>query len=140
VAQRRLGDVVVSRRLAVAGRPRRHLTIRFERPKRSGHDWVCWFELRGLGRRRLDRCYGVDAMQALTLAIEAARMHVERATIRVVGTFADSPGGLPRVLIARFDQAGNQELYDALDRASLRIARRLFPRLRARRRSRRAAP
>ena len=137
MAQRKLVDVVVSRRLMVAGRPRRQLTIRFERPRPSGRDWVCWFEFRGFGQRRLDRTYGVDTMQALTLAIEKARMLLEKERIRIVGAFSDSPGGLPRIVIAPFARAENEEVYRALDRATMRIARRLIPK--RKRRSRRAA-
>jgi hypothetical protein len=123
--QRTLVDVIASRRLTMRGRQIRQLTVRFERPRRSGRDWVCWFELRGLGQRTFHRSYGVDSLQALTLAVEHARSLLEHRGLRVTGTFADLPGGLPRIVIAPFGRAENEEVNRILDRATLRIARRL---------------
>jgi hypothetical protein len=125
MAERKLVDVVVSRRLTVGGRPQRQLTVRFERPRPSGRDWVCWFELRGLGQRKLHRAYGVDSLQALTLAIEHARMLIEQRPVRVTGTFTDLPGGLPRIVIVPFGRSENEEVHRALERATMRVARRL---------------
>ena len=123
-ATRILADVIVSRRLAVAGRRRRFLTVRFERPRRSGRDWVCWFELRGLGVRARYRTFGVDSLQALTLGIEVARVLVERRRLKLAGTFEGQRGGLPRVVLAPFNRAENEEIHRALDRVTDRLARR----------------
>ena len=121
---RKLSDVIVSRRLAVAGRPRRFLTVRFERPRRSGRDWVCWFELRGLGARALYRTFGVDSLQALTLGIEVARVLVERRRLKLTGTFDDKRGGLPRVVLTPLSRVENEEIHRALDRITDRLVRR----------------
>jgi hypothetical protein len=123
---RKLADVIVSRRLTLAGRPQRHLTVRFERPRRSGPDWVCWFELKGFGEQRLHRAFGVDTLQALTLAIEGARVQLEHRKLRLTGTFVDERGGLPRIVLAPFGRQNNDEIHLALDRATARVARRLI--------------
>jgi hypothetical protein len=124
-SNRPLQDVILSRRLLVSGRPKRHLTVRFERPRRWRRNWACRFEFRGLGKRELHQAYGVDSVQALTLAIEMARILIDTSRVRVAGTFADEPGGLPRILLTPFGRAETEEIHKAIDRASSRVARRL---------------
>jgi hypothetical protein len=120
-----LRGIILSRRLLLAGRPKPHLTVRFERPRRWRRDWACRFEFRGLGKRELREAYGVDSVQALTLAIEMARILIDTRELRVVGTFADERGGLPRILLAPFGREQADEIHSAIDRASKRVARRL---------------
>ncbi len=66
----RLGTVIASRTLQ---RGTDDVVVRLGQPRRSGKDWLCAFQIRGLGDDAAKRVYGVDSMQALQLAIEVIR-------------------------------------------------------------------
>ena len=95
-----LDVVVASRRLQVAGRGRRFLLVRFEKPRRWGRDWTCRFEMRGLGKRTVHRAFGVDSLQALALALEIARIYIVTSGVRIAGTWVDELGGMPALPLA----------------------------------------
>jgi hypothetical protein len=72
-----LGDVIAERRLtfeADAGWSR-DVWVRLGRPIADASDengsWLCPYQIAGLGRDRVRAMFGVDAMQALVLAIHA---------------------------------------------------------------------
>jgi len=70
-----LGDVIAEREALFAprdGEPH-GITVRLGRPipdpRSSEHAWCCPYQVLGLGRDRVFACFGVDAMQALVLAL-----------------------------------------------------------------------
>ena len=70
-----LGDVIAERRLVFEATEgwTRDVSVRIGRPvldPSAPHEtWICPFEIRGLGTGRAMGIFGVDAMQALLLAI-----------------------------------------------------------------------
>ena len=66
----RLGTVVASRTLQ---RGAADVVVRLGQPRRSGKDWLCAYQIRGLADDAVKRVYGVDSMQALQLALEVIR-------------------------------------------------------------------
>ena len=72
-------QVIAERQLQLqGGRGDRSVTVRFMRPEleaKPGGVWICVYEISGLPRRRrlLRSSAGVDDLQALLLALQAAR-------------------------------------------------------------------
>ena len=128
--KRRLRDVILRRRLQVGIRPPRYLTVSFERPHRSGPDWLCWFEVKERRDRHIGKAYGVDGIQALLLAIESARIRLTEQGVTIHGTFCDEPGGFPRLIPVVFERAATLRLYRLIDSSVERIAVRELRRLR----------
>jgi hypothetical protein len=74
----------------------------------KGHqDWECPFRIRGLGSARLEFGYGVDALQALTTALEGIR-----ALLDEVGKPIAWSGVLP-------DHTGFQRMIPLIDGADI---------------------
>jgi len=85
----------VSRRLSLLP-GRQPVVLELAAPhERRGGEWVCVYRIRGLGRARLGRAAGDDGLQALQLALSAARRELEPFSGRL--TWAGEPGelGLP---------------------------------------------
>jgi hypothetical protein len=86
-----IGDVIAERRLTYesATGSTRDVVVRLGRPlvdPSSPHqDWVCPFQIQGLGSERVKGIFGVDAMQALLLA-----MHTIPAEL---AAYVRDPGG-----------------------------------------------
>lgn len=88
-----LGDVIAERRLvfhATAGWTR-DVTVCIGRPVVDASTpqrvWVCPFQIRGLGEERVRGIYGVDAMQALLLAIHTIPAEMAAYVGEPGGTF-----------------------------------------------------
>ncbi len=80
----RLTQLVAERVLEFQGHDssRRRVLVRLGRPRRSGpriqDDWVCPFEILGMLRDRRSWAYGIDALQALTLAYHILPAELDR--------------------------------------------------------------
>src|SRR2546425_2145438 len=78
--RRSFGAIIGVRRLSRAG-SRKALTVTLGKPRRmrDGEDWECPFRIEGLGSRSrgIQYGYGVDAIQALTTALEGIRVTLE---------------------------------------------------------------
>jgi hypothetical protein len=90
--------VIASRSLLLDGSYK--VTIRIRRPFKSGEDYDCEYEIRGLDDVDLQPARGVDAMQALLLAIQGLRNHLRgyRGRLSWLGSQDD---GLPRSMVIR---------------------------------------
>jgi hypothetical protein len=75
VTKSKLGDVIGERRLVFRDAPQRTLVVTLGKPRRmKGHeDWECPFRIKGRGVAHFEFGYGVDALQALTTALEGIR-------------------------------------------------------------------
>ena len=70
----KIGDIIGVRRLAFRDAQRKTLVVTLGKPRRKGHqDWECPFRIKGSGMARFEFGYGVDALQALTTALEGIR-------------------------------------------------------------------
>lgn len=70
-----VGTVIGERRLEFRDAPRKKLVVTLGKPRRTKGrpDWECPFRIKGPGVARLEFGYGVDALQALTTALEGIR-------------------------------------------------------------------
>ena len=131
----RLGTVVASRTLQ---RGAADVVVRLGQPRRSGKDWLCAYQIRGLADDAVKRVYGVDSMQALQLALE-----VIRATLLARGdalAWLDLPDvGFGRVVPVFLGKRRVARLNQAIDREIALWSRAATRRGRATRRIRRTS-
>src|SRR2546430_10067153 len=130
---RPFGPVIAERQLSRAGS--RQVTVSLGKPRRSGKDWECPFRIGGVGSRGVQYGYGVDAIQALTSALEGIRVTLERSGNRLpwIGGNPGDPGferPVPNALGLEFSRRLNR----MIDRE---VAR--FVRVQERRHAKRAA-
>jgi hypothetical protein len=97
----RLTQLVAERVLEFQGHDssRRRVVVRLGLPRRAGprrqDDWVCPFEIRGMLRDRRRWAFGIDAMQALTLAYHIIPAELDRLAREAGGgtfQFLGEPG------------------------------------------------
>lgn len=97
----RIANPIAERRLAVVGEPDRELVIIVGKPRLDPDptgDWRCPYLVEGLHTRRRF-AHGIDSLQALQMAIEAAKAAINEAGL--VCTYCGSePGdiGIPRTV------------------------------------------
>jgi len=109
----RLGTIIASRTLREADGAR--VTVQFGRPRRSDKDWLCPFRIVGLSNDVVHRAYGVDSLQALQLAIDAARAMV-RSCGRPLDWLGQSDLGFGRTVPGFIGQRRVDRLNRAVDR------------------------
>ncbi len=74
--KRQFGEIIGERQLDRVGSEEQPITVALGKPrKRKDGDWECPFRITGLG---VQYGYGIDAIQALTTAIEGVRVMLER--------------------------------------------------------------
>ncbi len=73
--KQKVGNVIGERCLVFRDAPRKKVVVTLGKPRKmKGHqDWECPFRIKGPGVARLEFGYGVDALQALTTALEGIR-------------------------------------------------------------------
>src|SRR5262245_17079877 len=72
----RVANPIAVRRLAVAGEPDRVVVVTIGKPRPDpdpSGDWMCSFLVEGIPNARRLRAHGVDALQALLMAVEGVR-------------------------------------------------------------------
>ena len=115
----------VSRRLSLLP-GRQPVVLELAAPhERRGGEWVCVYRIRGLGRARLGRAAGDDGLQALQLALSAARRELEPFSGRL--TWAGEPGelGLPECVPDYFGGEFRRRVEGLVRQESEAEARRL---------------
>ena len=87
-----IGHVIGERRLVFRDAPRKKVVVTLGKPRKmKGHqDWECPFRIKRPGVVRLEFGYGVDALQALTTALEGIRSMLDE-----IGTPLAWSGVLP---------------------------------------------
>lgn len=135
-----LGPIIAERILTVVGSKAR-VHVRLGKPKkdRASGDYTCPFIIDGLGERTVQQASGIDAMQALQLAMQAIRKALlpYAKRLRWVGS---QPGGLgfpmaiPEVFGVKFSQRleglvqrETERFGHSLERASRKAAGGLAP-------------
>jgi len=121
-----LGRPIAERALA-CGKRKRQLTVRIGAPKKAEDvDWVCPYQIAGLRDSRVEAAYGVDALQALMMALEKIRVRLERAggnCTWVGGEEGDA--GFPRLVPSYFGAAFATRINRQIDRELDRFGRAL---------------
>ena len=102
---------------------------------KGSQDWECPFRIRGLGAPRIEYAYGVDAFQALTMALQGIRYFLDgsRVPLSWTGVLEDSTG-FQRLIPLLPEPGGTRRLERLVDRELRLRLERLKRRHRARRR------
>jgi hypothetical protein len=90
--------IFASRMLLLDGTQKVFLRIR--QPVKSGSNYACDFEIRGLLGLKDETAWGVDSMQALLLAIQGLRVRIKAYEGRL-SLDGSSDSGLPSAMIFR---------------------------------------
>ncbi len=128
-----LGAIVAERVLRRSGSTK-SVTVRLGTPRKAeAIDWQCPYQIIGLRGSRVEVAYGVDAVQALQLALEAIRIRLGRYSKEWIWEGGDGLyGGFPRAVPSSFGRdfaVGIEQYIDAetarmLKAAQARTARR----------------
>lgn len=119
---RELRNPVATRQLRTA--EGKSLELRIGQPEPDGRDWACPFQILGLGEGKVEHAYGVDALQALLLAAEAARIEIASSGESV--EWLGRPGsGIPRPILGVLGPDFEAHLHAVVDREVEEHVRRL---------------
>jgi hypothetical protein len=122
--------VVATRQLRDAERPDVPVELRLYMPEPDGEDWSCSFEVVGLDEPISHRGYGVDALQALQIALELARLELDKSgrTLLWLGEVRGS--GIYRTVAhgfgAGFGDLMDEHLNGVIDREMERLSSELI--------------
>jgi hypothetical protein len=92
------GAVIAERRLNSRDAPRHSIVVSLGKARKTkgSDDWQCPFRIAGTGIRKVEYGYGVDAFQALMLALEGIRYFLDE-TARCCSIYqAHRASGRPR--------------------------------------------
>jgi hypothetical protein len=95
------GAVIAERRLNPPDAPGRSIVVSLGKPRKTkgADDWRCPFRIDGTGIRKVEYGYGVDAFQALTMALEGIRYFLDRLDTPLVwGGMLKDHSGFQRVI------------------------------------------
>jgi hypothetical protein len=94
--------VIAARRVfETVGRRRRRVVLTIQVPERVGSsEWTCRVRIQGLGGawERPRAIHGIDALQALQLAVQVAQVALEQSASRLAWLGAPGDLGLPRFI------------------------------------------
>lgn len=98
---RRIANAIAVRRFSVAGKPGREVVLTIGKPRpdprSEGRDWMCSVLIEGIPKERRRRICGIDAIQALQLALKYARLELDASGLDITWLDPHAPGdfGLP---------------------------------------------
>jgi len=109
---RKLGTIIATRELRDAGSDRT-LEVQIGSPRRSGRVWECPFRIKGLGRVQV--ACGVDALQALLMAVEGIRVEIASSG-KELSFLEEGDGGVPRYVPGWYGPTLSQRIGSLIDR------------------------
>jgi hypothetical protein len=130
----RLGIIVGIRRLHQVGLRQKVVIVKLGKPKKEKvGDWACPFTISGLGIHKIEYGHGIDAIQALLMAIEGIRARLEQSGKRFVWAGGESGDtGFTRFVPTFFGLDFSKRLDRLIDREVKRFARTAETRYRKR--------
>jgi len=111
-------DIIAERQLAVEGEPGKSVVLSIGKPRPDPRgDWVCPVQVQGVSESQQLNGYGVDAVQALMNALEAARYIFDQSDLTLTWPGGE-PGdvGIPRLIPASFGLAFARNIEAYVDR------------------------
>jgi len=120
-ATRPTGPIMAERRYEIVGRPGQHALVRVRKPARDARrgDYRCSVEWVRPEEKELFECWGIDSMQALQLAIQAAatlvdgyqaRLRWKGSTEGYLGFPRSYPEFLPKSLLRKLERMIDREI------------------------------
>ena len=116
---RPFGAVIAERRLHTRETPPRLVIVSLGRPRktRGSPDWECPFRIEGAGVNRIEHGFGVDAFQALTMALEGIRYVLDRSGLSLAWPgVLEHHTGFQRVIPLIFEKGGTRRLERVVER------------------------
>ena len=121
-AESGLGHVVARRVLTESGLERRKVTISIGAPRRHPRvDWECPFLIDGIGDSRVRKAGGVDALQALVMAIEGIRVTLEGTGRGLVWLYPKVGPDIPRYIPTAYGRRFEERMNLAIEREMKRV-------------------
>ena len=114
-----IGTVIAERSLQRRDSPRRTVVVSIGKPRRAKgkQDWECPFQIHGSGIRHTEYGRGIDAFQALTMALEGIRYFLDRSRVPLAwaGVRQDHTG-FQRVIPLLPEPGGTRRMERLIDR------------------------
>lgn len=125
--QRRVANPIAVRQFRVVGEPDREVVLTIGKPRPDPDptgDWMCSVLIEGIPGSKRQRIHGIDALQALQLAIEHARRALDASGLALTW-MNHEPGdvGIPRIVPSGWGFDFQRRLESYMDEESKRIAR-----------------
>jgi hypothetical protein len=115
VAVRELREVTSSRKIIIK--------IAKPRKEKTG-DWVCAYSLAGSGKHEIQYAYGIDAFQAIFMALEGIRGMLDDSTICLKWSGGEAGDtGFPRMIPGFFGLQFSQKLDRMIEKEVIRFSR-----------------
>jgi hypothetical protein len=108
----RIVDPICTRRIQATGRRKKIATITIGRPTKRGRNWVCQFHISNVGMPAPAFAYGVDSLQALTMAFEGARVKLKDSGDKWI---CRGETAIPRLVPHGFGRSFTRRLEDYID-------------------------
>jgi hypothetical protein len=124
----RVANPILVRRFHVVDEPEREIVLTIGKPRPyadpSG-DWMCSVLIDGIPKSKRRRIHGVDALQALQLSIEYARLTLDASGVVFTWLEGGEPGytGISRIVPGGWGVAFERKIEQYMDRESQRFAR-----------------
>ena len=101
------------------------ITVRIGRPEHlSASEYICAFQLDGLGESSLQYAHGIDAFQALIMALDGIRATIEKSGRNFTWQGGEKKGhGFPRCVPAFYGLNFSKHIDQLLDREINRFAK-----------------
>lgn len=113
-----IGVVVASRVITLRNSRAQKITISIGRPRRSlPSSWQCSYLIKGMGAPIIGRAGGVDALQALLMAIEGVRVTLERTGHRFVWLDPENGLGIPFLVPLVHGKSVEDRVREVIDQA-----------------------
>ena len=80
-------EPIISEWRGTFGAAQREVIVRIgiPRPEPRPYEWVCYFQIVGLSGNKVQRAYGIDGLQAITIAADAIRKRLNKLRDAQVG-------------------------------------------------------
>ena len=122
--------VIARRVLTEIGGSLREIAVFFEEPRQQPREnWECRFSIKGLGKPQIHKVGGADSLQALLLAVEGARVTLDKTGSRFtwLETDPDKAGtGIPRYIPTHRGPRFEARVNLAIERESKRDYQRIL--------------
>lgn len=119
----RLGVLIGTRALVDIESKRKPVIVRLGRPRRvPGGDWACAYHISRLGSRKIQYAYGIDAIQALLMAIEGIRVALERSGRQFSWAGGEPGTGFTRLVPIAFGLGFARHLEQLIDQEIAQLA------------------
>jgi hypothetical protein len=121
-----MGPIVCTRKLVgeLGDKRRVTATVRIGTPRKQGQNWVCAFDVSGIGLRQPVLAYGVDGVQALVMALSGIRATIDKSDVSWSWVHGQKGyTGFPSFVPMGFGVAFTRKLERLMDREVTRFAR-----------------